>query len=87
MRRSEERFRLLIEGVSEYAIFMLDPNGLVVTWNVGAERIKGYVDDARAKGAEIVEINPAGEDFSQQEHRKIPPTLIINPTDEMKVRL
>ena len=49
------------------------------------ERIKGYVDDARAKGAEIVEINPAGEDFSQQEHRKIPPTLIINPTDEMKV--
>jgi coniferyl-aldehyde dehydrogenase len=49
------------------------------------ERIKGYVDDARAKGAQIVEINPAGEDFSQQEHRKIPPTLILNPTDEMKV--
>jgi coniferyl-aldehyde dehydrogenase len=49
------------------------------------ERIKGYVEDARAKGAEIVEINPAGEDFSQQEHRKIPPTLIINPTEEMKV--
>lgn len=49
------------------------------------ERIKGYVDDARAKGAEIVEINPAGEDFTQQEHRKIPPTLIINPTEEMKV--
>jgi coniferyl-aldehyde dehydrogenase len=49
------------------------------------DRIKGYVDDARAKGAEIIEINPGGEDFSQQEHRKIPPTLIINPTDEMKV--
>ena len=49
------------------------------------ERIKGYVDDARAKGAEIVEINPAGEDFSQQEHRKIPPTLILNPTDDMRV--
>jgi coniferyl-aldehyde dehydrogenase len=49
------------------------------------ERIKSYVDDARAKGAEIVEINPAGEDFSQQEHRKIPPTLILNPTEEMKV--
>ena len=40
---------------------------------------------ARARGAEVVEINPAGEDFSQQEHRKIPPTLIINPTEEMKV--
>jgi coniferyl-aldehyde dehydrogenase len=49
------------------------------------ERIKSYVDDARAKGAEIIEINPADEDFSQQEHRKIPPTLILNPTDDMKV--
>ena len=42
LRRSEERFRLLVEGVSEYAIFMLDANGRVATWNVGAERIKGY---------------------------------------------
>jgi PAS domain S-box-containing protein len=41
-RRSEERFRLLVEGVTEYAIFMLDPNGRVSTWNSGAERIKGY---------------------------------------------
>jgi coniferyl-aldehyde dehydrogenase len=49
------------------------------------ERIMGYVADARAKGAEIVEINPANEDFSQQEHRKIPPTLILNPTDDMAV--
>jgi coniferyl-aldehyde dehydrogenase len=49
------------------------------------DRIRGYIDDARAKGAEIVEINPAGEDFSQQEHRKIPPTLILNPTDDMTV--
>jgi PAS domain S-box-containing protein len=42
LRRSEERFRLLVEGVADYAIFMLDPNGRVATWNVGAERIKGY---------------------------------------------
>ena len=49
------------------------------------DRIKGYIDEARAKGAEVMEINPAGEDFSQQQHRKIPPTLIINPTDDMKV--
>jgi len=42
LRQSEERFRLLVEGVSDYAIFMLDPNGYVMTWNVGAERIKGY---------------------------------------------
>ncbi len=45
LRRSEERFRLLIEGVADYAIFMLDPNGRVSTWNMGAERIKGYSAD------------------------------------------
>ncbi|MBI1198854.1 MAG: aldehyde dehydrogenase family protein [Phenylobacterium sp.] len=49
------------------------------------ERIKGYVDDARAKGARIMELNPADEDLSQQEHRKIAPTLILDPTDDMKV--
>jgi len=53
LRRSEERFRLLVEGVSEYAIFMLDANGRVATWNVGAERIKGY------KASEII-----GQHFS-----------------------
>jgi PAS domain S-box-containing protein len=42
LRLSEERFRLLVEGVSEYAIFMLDVNGIVASWNAGAERIKGY---------------------------------------------
>jgi PAS domain S-box-containing protein len=45
LRRSEERFRLLVEGVDDYAIFMLDPNGYVMTWNSGAERIKGYSAD------------------------------------------
>jgi coniferyl-aldehyde dehydrogenase len=49
------------------------------------ERIKGLVEDARAKGAKVVEINPGNEDFSQQEHRRIPPTLILDPTDDMKV--
>ena len=39
---SEERFRLLVESVRDYAIFMLDPDGRVLTWNAGAERIKGY---------------------------------------------
>ncbi|HEX7813193.1 MAG TPA: PAS domain S-box protein [Burkholderiales bacterium] len=42
LRQSEERFRLLIEGVTDYAVFMLDPEGIVTSWNVGAERIKGY---------------------------------------------
>ncbi len=42
LRESEERFRLLVEGVKDYAIFMLDPDGRVTTWNAGAEHIKGY---------------------------------------------
>ncbi len=42
LRRSEERFRLLVEGAKDYAIFLLDPQGHVVSWNPGAERIKGY---------------------------------------------
>jgi PAS domain S-box-containing protein len=42
LRKSEERFRLLVEGVEDYAIYMLDTHGRVTTWNVGAERIHGY---------------------------------------------
>ena len=42
LRHSEERFRLLVDAVRDYAIFMLDPDGRVVSWNAGAERIKGY---------------------------------------------
>lgn len=42
LRRSEERFRLLVTAVRDYAIFMLDPGGHVESWNAGARRIKGY---------------------------------------------
>ncbi|HEX4637595.1 MAG TPA: PAS domain S-box protein [Rhizomicrobium sp.] len=42
LRESERQFRLLVEGVRDYAIYMLDPNGIVASWNSGAERIKGY---------------------------------------------
>ncbi|MGH9469603.1 MAG: PAS domain S-box protein [Terriglobia bacterium] len=42
LRESQERFQLLVDGVQEYAIYMLDPDGRVVSWNAGAERIKGY---------------------------------------------
>src|SRR5829696_7813895 len=42
LSESEERFRLLVEGVKDYAIFMLDVEGYVSTWNLGAQRIKGY---------------------------------------------
>jgi PAS domain S-box-containing protein len=42
LRRSDERFRLLVTGVMDYGIFMLDPEGNVVSWNIGAQRISGY---------------------------------------------
>jgi PAS domain S-box-containing protein len=42
LRQTEERLRLMIEGVVDYAIYMVDPDGIITSWNVGAERIKGY---------------------------------------------
>jgi PAS domain S-box-containing protein len=45
LRRSNERFRLLVEGVKDYAIILLDPQGNVASWNEGAARIKGYAAD------------------------------------------
>jgi PAS domain S-box-containing protein len=51
---SEERFRVALAGVQDYAIYMLDPHGTVISWNAGAERIKGY------KAAEII-----GQNFSR----------------------
>jgi PAS domain S-box-containing protein len=45
LRQSEERFRLLVGVVQDYAIFLLDPQGRVASWNAGAERIKGYSAD------------------------------------------
>jgi PAS domain S-box-containing protein len=45
LRRSEEQLRTLIEGVTDYALYMLDPDGTVTSWNAGAQRIKGYTPD------------------------------------------
>jgi len=45
LQESEERFRLMIENVPDYAIFMLDPRGHVQTWNIGAQRLKGYTEE------------------------------------------
>jgi PAS domain S-box-containing protein len=45
LRHSEEMFRLLVSSVKDYAIFLLDPQGHVLTWNAGAQRIKGYTPE------------------------------------------
>jgi coniferyl-aldehyde dehydrogenase len=49
------------------------------------DRLMGYLDDAKAKGAEVIELNPAKEDFRQQPFHKIPPTLVLNPSDDMAI--
>lgn len=54
LRQSEEQFRLLVQGVTDYAIYLLSPDGTVTSWNAGAERIKGY------RSEEII-----GQHFSQ----------------------
>jgi PAS domain S-box-containing protein len=45
LRDSEEKYRTLLDGIHDYAIFMLDPVGRIISWNAGAERIKGYAAD------------------------------------------
>src|SRR6266571_7434304 len=44
LHASEERFRLLVQGVTDYAIYMLSPDGIITNWNAGAQRIKGYTE-------------------------------------------
>ena len=70
-KQAEDRFRLLVDSVSDYAIFMLDLEGRVVTWNAGAQRIHGYTE------AEIV---------GQKLHRLYPPEAIEQglPDDELQ---
>ncbi len=45
LHASEEQFRILVQGVTDYAIYMLSPAGIITNWNAGAQRIKGYADD------------------------------------------
>jgi len=55
LRQSEERFRLLVQGARDYAIFMVDPSNVIVHWNVGAERIFGWTSkDAVGQSGEII---------------------------------
>lgn len=49
------------------------------------DRLRAYLDDARDKGAELIEVNPAGEDFAATNGNKLPLTIVRNPTDDMRV--
>ena len=74
LRQSEERYRLLVESVKDYAIFMLDPQGRVVSWNEGAQRIKGY------KASEII-----GEHFST--FYTAPDRARGHPAEELRIAM
>jgi coniferyl-aldehyde dehydrogenase len=86
----EEKARAFV-GAAESAIAKMyptlkdNPDYTSVVNQRHYERLTGYLDDARGKGAEIVEINPAREDFRQQPFHKIPPTLVLNPSDDMAI--
>ncbi|HUP46829.1 MAG TPA: PAS domain S-box protein [Thermoanaerobaculia bacterium] len=60
LRQSEESFRLLVQSVEDYAIFMLDPNGFVTTWNAGAHRLKGY-DESEIVGRHFSAFYPEAD--------------------------
>lgn len=49
------------------------------------DRLQSYIDDAREKGALVIEVNPSEENFSDQLYYKIPPTIVLEPTEDMKV--
>ena len=68
MRESETRFRLLVEGTEDYAIFMLDPAGTVASWNLGAERMMGY-GSGEIIGRHFSCFYPA-EDFAQDKPQR-----------------
>ena len=80
LRESERQFRLLVNGVTDYALFMLDPNGIVTSWNAGAERIKGYT------AAEII-----GQHFSRfytasERAAGVPARALLGGDDARSVR-
>jgi PAS domain S-box-containing protein len=70
LHASEERFRFLVESVQDYAIYLLDPEGRIVTWNTGAERIKGYT------AAEVLG-RPFHRFFSPDEQARGTPTRLL----------
>ena len=82
----EEFVQASVEATSEMYPEMKDNDDFTSIINQRHyDRIQSYIEDAKEKGADVVEINPSNEDFSQQPHHKIPPTIVLNPSEDMKI--
>ena len=68
-----------------YPTLLTNPDYTSVVNARHRDRLRGYLDDARAKGGEIIEVNPANEDFSKTNGTKLPLYIVRNPTDDMRV--
>jgi len=81
---------MVVEGMKNavsvmYPTLLENPDYTSVINARHRDRLNSYLDDARAKGGEVIEVNPAGEDFAASNRNKMPLYLVRNPTDDMKV--
>ena len=82
----EEFVEASVRSVSRMYPTLLDnPDYTSVINRRHFDRLSGYVNEARERGTRVTEINPANEDFTQQPHYKIPPTLIIDPPNDLQL--
>lgn len=82
----EEMVREITRAVSVmYPTLLTNDDYTSVVNSRHRDRLRGYLDDARAKGGEVVEVNPGNEDFAASNGNKMPLYIIRNPTDDMKV--
>jgi PAS domain S-box-containing protein len=86
LRRSEERFRLLVEAVGDYAIYMLDPEGNVATWNTGAQNLKGYTA-AEIIGKSFATFFPAADVLAGKPTRELATALEHGRFEEEAYRI
>lgn len=86
----EGREQAVVDGLKTavsalYPTMLANPDYSSIINDRHHQRLNGYLDDARAKGAEIIEVNPASEDFAGSNSRKMPLYLVRNPSDDMAV--
>ena len=86
----KEKEDMVVDGMKKavsvmYPTLLDNPDYTSVMNSRHRDRLNGYLEDARAKGADVVEVNPANEDFAASNGNKMPLYLVRNPTDDMKV--